>query len=305
MQRIQYFVLVSLIGLVPAVVSAGVVNDASLVLHFDAQDLDADGVTNDNPSNGAAISAWNDLSSNTHDLDNATGIPTYRVGTGPNALNYVEFDRNGGSADERLFTTDSITAPQMLGTTKKTFSTFMVIRYHSGVLYWDWRPSGPNRYSAEGNNRLDFPPSIFNGTVSGWSSTLTTGGADWHLLEYVADINDTANPNLNDADGVVKVYLDGVLVKIAGMNANVISDLATKPLHIGGYSGGTNSLSAVVDFAEIAHYNKALSDTERGQVGSFLADKYGLTTTYVPEPATLAIVGFGGLMMISRRHRKA
>ena len=47
--------------------------------------------------------------------------------------------------------------------------------------------------------------------------------------------------------------------------------------------------------AEIIIYNSALSDTDRVAVEDYLYGKY------IPEPATIALLGLGGLVLIRKR----
>jgi len=63
-----------------------------------------------------------------------------------------------------------------------------------------------------------------------------------------------------------------------------------------GYSAGTTYFNG--DIAEIAIYNRALSDAERNLVANRLADNYALS---VPEPASAALLGLGGLFLWKRR----
>lgn len=63
--------------------------------------------------------------------------------------------------------------------------------------------------------------------------------------------------------------------------------------------------------AEVLVYDQPLSDSDLNEVGFYLADKYGIDTAFVgpapfvPEPATLVLVGMGGVAVaLSRRCRK-
>lgn len=251
------------------------------VFHFDAQNLNGDG-GGTNPADGGAVTAWSDLSGNGRDLGSVQGTPTYRVGeAGINGKNYVEFDgyNNGG---DRL-NTASLSSTDMAGATGKTVNTFWLMRYNSGVVYWKW--DGTNRYGAERDGRIDFAGSNTN---VDWSSDLSDNA--WHVLEYQTDGTNST------------VYLDGAVVKTK-LWSNALGGSAT--VNVGGQPN-TNLISANVDFAEIVHYNSALSDADRNQTGLFLADKYGITTTYaIPEPSSFGLVAaFACGLVIFRRRLK-
>lgn len=72
------------------------------------------------------------------------------------------------------------------------------------------------------------------------------------------------------------------------------------------FSVGWSAPAAGMELAEILVYNRALSETEWGQVGATLANKYDITTTYViPEPATAAVLlGLAALALLITRRRK-
>jgi len=47
-----------------------------------------------------------------------------------------------------------------------------------------------------------------------------------------------------------------------------------------------------------------MTDDEQNQVGYYLQQKYGISGSYTPEPATLALMGLGGLGLLLGRKRK-
>lgn len=66
------------------------------ILHFDASDIDADGLTNDQPANGAAVGTWNDGAGGTDDVASAGGgnRPTYVENAFDTGLGGLKFDGN-------------------------------------------------------------------------------------------------------------------------------------------------------------------------------------------------------------------
>ena len=55
------------------------------------------------------------------------------------------------------------------------------------------------------------------------------------------------------------------------------------------------------DLARLLIYNRPLTDQELDQVGFDLATTYGISTTFVLEPSSLALLGLGGLLIARRR----
>jgi hypothetical protein len=57
------------------------------------------------------------------------------------------------------------------------------------------------------------------------------------------------------------------------------------------------------DLAEVAVYNRALTTAERQSIEQFLGTKYAIAV--VPEPASLGLLGLGGVGLLARRRRAA
>ncbi|MEX0653863.1 MAG: LamG-like jellyroll fold domain-containing protein [Phycisphaeraceae bacterium] len=99
--------------------------------------------------------------------------------------------------------------------------------------------------------------------------------------------------------GSVTGYLDGA----AGATVSSPTDLSTAAnpvLKVGGLMG-TDVVNWHGQISEILIYDRTLSESELNQTGFYLAQKYGIDTTYVPEPASLALLGLGGLTLLLRR----
>jgi hypothetical protein len=87
----------------------------------------------------------------------------------------------------------------------------------------------------------------------------------------------------------------------AGYNGDLVVSAA---LNIGSRQGGIAGLNG--DLAELLVYDHVLSTADRNAVGSYLAAKYAVTTTYVPEPGSIFLLAIGvlGLFAVGRRRNR-
>ncbi len=100
-----------------------------------------------------------------------------------------------------------------------------------------------------------------------------------------------------------QVYKDGVLAGTAAAPVIDIDD-TTSALLLGGQNGG-----AVARYdgglAEVLIFNRALTWGEHNAVGWYLARKYGLQTTFAPEPSSALLLFVGMVVaLLSRRRRR-
>jgi hypothetical protein len=142
---------------------------------------------------------------------------------------------------------------------------------------------------------------VFFRTASGGTdiSVNTTAGVDedaWHHV--VAAYDSSANTG--------KLFVDGVLIET---QSNVgTPDTSTAKLTIGAQdTNGFRSFTDRID--EVAIWSRALSDggvsdgqTAGGEVAELWNSGDGVQ---IPEPATMTLLGLGGLALLIRRRRRA
>ncbi len=80
----------------------------------------------------------------------------------------------------------------------------------------------------------------------------------------------------------------------------ITSNTATLYTSIGAGSGGQLWNG---DIAEILLFDRVLEDEEFMAVGEYLGDKYGVT--FIPEPASIAMLAAGSIVLLRRRHNRA
>ena len=233
----------------PVVATADVFADSSILFHIDAQDV----YNGSNPTADTAITGWDDLSGNGVDFVNTTAAGTYRSG-GPNSKNYVQFGSSAAGIK-----TSAISRDLVAGSSGNTLTTFLVMRYNSGIVFLKWESSAGNRYGIESANRFDFATDALADRLTGWSL-----GTSWTIFEIVID------------GGVKYLYKDGSLLASHTPTDGVLNAVSSQPYFIGTNAVNESTLGAIVDVAEAVHYNSTLSSTKRDEIRSFLQTKYGL-----------------------------
>lgn len=238
--------------------------DGALVLRFDAQDMNADGDTSNNPAPNTVLTGsnvWRDGSGGGRHLSTVSGGDPYYRANQPsiNNLSFVDFD--GGTGSDRM-TTPSITAETLAGPSRNTVTTILAMRFIDNAavnVWWKWETAASNRDGMEENGRWDFPNDVAGSGNLPYSPNLSD--AAWHIMVY--QYTGTQR----------QVYRDGQLVATRDMTAG-LSAGSSSLLHIGANNG--NNYPSDVDFAEILHYNRSLSATERVIVENYLSSKYNL-----------------------------
>ena len=226
------------------------------------------------------VSRWHDQSGNGNDAVQASASRQPLMLA--NALNGKPVLRFDGSNDKLGFT----------GTTHMTqFSLFVVINNHAGV------PNNQGNVITFGANR-DFDHQWFMGMFPDPDSIGMAGGADpnfggvsggragltvhdaWRNLSVVLNQtiwNTTVRWNGND-----------VPMAHGGSNGAISVPLGDATGSGGGIGGADGvpfgTILAKCDVAEVIVYNVALSDPQRKEIETYLANKYGLVTGVTETP---------------------
>jgi len=159
---------------------------------------------------------------------------------------------------------------------------------------------------------------VQNGDTSDWSvnagpSTFTMafegGGSKLQPYRNNNGLSDAGHPGNNVPyifatvfDGTNNTsYLNGTAATAVGSTG----DFDIDDVIIGARWNGSFHKYYEGDIAELIVYEAELSADEQNQVGYYLQQKYGISGAYTPEPATLALLGLGGLgMLVSRKRRR-
>ena len=297
------------VALLAATASAG-----SLAVHLDAAQISS------TPADGAEVSKWDDLApywGNNHAVQvyfntapyNGSFNPTYVAASSSNGLPGVSFqsvgDPNGYS--QGLCMDSFLNYPQGGGATTDNWVAFSGGGTGIAVLYtnngngnaWDFGSFGERSHYGYSNGRIydDFGETARPETANGWT------GAWSDPTIYIVNVQ---------ADGTKKTYLNGelqsTLAVTVGWNVNpTIGSRNTDQGYSPGYGGLSNSLGGVINEVKIFEGDMTLAELQA--VNNDLAGKFGITIDesaelYVPEPATLALLGIGGLAAVIRRRRR-
>ena len=248
-----------------------------LVLWLDAQDLNNDGGST-NPSNGSAVSRWQDKSSSNNELvDIGESLPEYAVGVqnGRNAVRFSGPDAIGdlspqslptGNANRSVFFVGTPTANNHSGAVYSTINSYLQWGDNSSSSTWNNyfifdHPANDQYFNYLAGNSNDFFSPTSTHDIQG------TGPWDARIIEFEYDA-----PNGT-------FWNDGTLDHTGTKNNSASWDTVLGALRV----GKEPNTASDWDMFEILVYDRDLTDAERNAVGFYLSNKYGLATNYLGD----------------------
>ena len=261
------------------------------------QDLDAEvGVTR----SGNDVTAWANQGSAGDDVSTNKGTPQFVSNATPNGQSAISFfQQRMAGGDHNAFTS-------LLSGTGYTWFV---------VMDPDAQDGGSNNIFGALNNNPGTGFINFNGFAVGLDANSAL-----RMLERDLPTNEITLGQTAGLDNLGWVIAAGRLAAGTGAVAqevflNSATADGTSSVNISGSPGIYQLTSALTlgaersngresfdgDVARILIYDRELTDAELEQVGYSLSQTYGIPTTFVPEPTSLALLGLGGLIALRRR----
>lgn len=278
---------------VPDSANAQLINDSSLVLHYDASDLNADGFKDTAPSGLVRVDQWKDKSASASHATRAWGAAEgQNVFLFPSTFHgqpTVHFGtvHNGNTTNIDHLDSGTFTAEQITGPNRDEISVFMVLRRHANVVHFQWQTAANNRVGFEGSSRWDFVNDV--ATTGGNLSALFANRGEPFIQSAIR------NPASAVTDPATQFqFFNGVQDLNKRQTALTLAAGSASQFGIGTQSTAAGSGNpSHVDFGDIVVYNRALSTVERQQVEAHFKKKYFLDASslangvYVNKAASL------------------
>ncbi|MCF7732773.1 MAG: hypothetical protein K9N23_13875, partial [Akkermansiaceae bacterium] len=242
--------------------------------------LKADAVEAGDPAqvDGTTLLQWNDSSGNGNNAANANAgdRPEY-VAAALNGLPVIRFAQDNDDNGDRLF----------LGDLSASFPT-------AGSMFAVTTPNNDGRYNIF-DNRTNDSRWVANTWTESQVGAFRGGRTNFGTNPYSSWPQSGAHVYaLESSSSAYTVVIDGTQIGTTGGDYN---NGAGQDWVIANRPGGGQPLNG--DIAEFVLFDRILSPEEASQVGQYLANKYGLSTAYNPQPAlitTFEALGIEGVI---------
>lgn len=254
---------------------AQLITDSSLILHYDASDLNADGFKDAPPAGLVRVDQWRDKSASASHANRAWGATEgQNVYLFPSTLHgqpTVHFGtvHAGNTTNIDHLDSGTFTAEQIMGPNRDEISVFMVMRRHANVVHFQWQTGGANRIGFEGASRWDYVDDQATAAGGNLSATFAHRGEPYIHAAVRTPASAAVNPRTQFQ------YFNGTQDLNFRQNALTLAAGTASQWGIGTQSTAAGSGNpSHVDFGDIAVYNRALSNAEREQVEAHFKKKY-------------------------------